>query len=179
MRWEPPTSGEEDPEPPHPPPPEPPRSDEEDHEPPPPPPPPPPPEPREAAGPWDQIITDLGKFILDPHTLSIGCHCRRHTGCGINKVGHKQPIGYFMAWLDTKFNDRDSHMEPGSIECVLFPLRGGRQAARVSRMIRNTCVFSIGSCQKTERSQRSCGDGCFQFKLVGVVTGVGSQYFCQ
>ena len=50
---------------------------------------------------WNKVVLPFAMFVLDPRTLSIGCHCRRHgvSKCRINKMNTKQPIGYFFAWL--------------------------------------------------------------------------------
>ena len=52
-------------------------------------------------GPWDRLdVPGLGHFVLNPLTGSIGAHCHRHGPlCRINKVAHKRPLGYFLAWL--------------------------------------------------------------------------------
>ena len=77
-------------------------------------------------GPWEI-------HLRPTHTLSIGCHCKQHKGCAVNKVSTKQPIGYFMAWLDTKFKDRESHMKArfDRVGVVSFERRqAGRQRAQ-------------------------------------------------
>ena len=38
------------------------------------------------------------RFVLDESSVSVGVHCWRH-GCRLNKVMHKRPCGYFLAWL--------------------------------------------------------------------------------
>ena len=48
--------------------------------------------------PWLDCTVDNVRFILDPYTGSIGCHCKVHVGCKVNRVNTKLPIGYFGAW---------------------------------------------------------------------------------
>ena len=47
---------------------------------------------------WLTIETPLATFKLNPYTGAIGCHCKKHA-CRYNRVGRKQPIGVFAAWL--------------------------------------------------------------------------------
>ena len=60
---------------------------------------------------WLKIELDDARFILDPYSMSIGCHCKTHRNCRVNKVVTKMPVGYFMAWLAAagRFASRDEH----------------------------------------------------------------------
>eukprot|EP00974_Lingulodinium_polyedra_P045230 4337379-Lingulodinium_polyedra.AAC.1 len=64
-------------------------------------------------GDWLRVHTAHATFALDPYTSSIGCHCRRHPKCVVNRVARKRPVGFFLAWLDAandpEFDDRERH----------------------------------------------------------------------
>ena len=46
------------------------------------------------------IIAGIGKIIYDPDKDSLGMHCNKHgAACKVNRVCHKDPMGYLLAWL--------------------------------------------------------------------------------
>jgi hypothetical protein len=51
---------------------------------------------------WQQcVLPDGNKLVYCEETGNIGAHCVVHglSKCRINKVSHKLPMGYFMAWF--------------------------------------------------------------------------------
>ena len=73
-----------------------------------------PPVPRRLVEAKEWLVCEVpgARFILDPYSLSVGCHCTLHgTQCGVNKVVTKQPVGYFLAWLQAAhlFTDAADH----------------------------------------------------------------------
>jgi hypothetical protein len=92
-------------------------------------------------GPLEVIdLPGLARFVLDPATNSIGCHCPYHgRTCRVNRVAHKYPVGYFMAWLQsapqfTEPEARDLHfrarLQNAEGQPLSLPFRqAGRAAA--------------------------------------------------
>ena len=54
--------------------------------------------------PWREWeVPGLGKLVYDEGAKSMGAHCkyRGHKSiCRINRVTHKKPLGYLLAWLE-------------------------------------------------------------------------------